>query len=341
MSRRLQWFILGTALAGFAAVVFSTVAIVSWRTLESPMSIPESGEWLSVPPGTPLTRVANDLSERGVLEAPRLLSIYGRLSGEATRIHAGEYLIEHGSTPRELLLQLVNGEVYLHQITVVDGWRFQELVSALRDHEAIDASELDPDTVMADLGQPETHPEGQFFPDTYRFPRDTTALEILEQAHRALEEQLERAWSGYRATAVLQSPYDALILASIIEKETGLAEERRRIAGVFHRRLERGMRLQTDPTVIYGLGADFDGNLRRRDLERDTPYNTYTRNGLPPTPIALPGAGALSAAVDPEAGSELYFVATGQGDGSHYFSATLEEHNAAVARYLQQIRSSR
>ena len=340
MSRPLKHVFFGAFLAGFV-IVSVTAAGMFWRALDSPMSIAESGEWLSVPPGTPLARLANDLSERGILEAPRVLSIFGRLSGEATRIHAGEYLIPENTTPRQLLEQLVSGEVYLHQITVVDGWRFQEFVAALRDHEAVDSTGLDAEAVMATLGKSGTHPEGQFFPDTYRFPRDTPAIEILRQAHEGLEEQLALAWSSYRATAVLESPYEALILASIVEKETGLADERRRIAGVFHRRLERGMRLQTDPTVIYGLGADFDGNLRRADLARDTPYNTYTRAGLPPTPIALPGRAALAAAVDPEAGSELYFVATGEGDGGHYFSSTLEEHNAAVARYLQQIRSSR
>ena len=286
-------------------------------------------------------RVSNGLSERGILGTPRVLSIYGRLSGEATRIHAGEYLIPGASTPIELLEQLVSGEVYLHQITVVDGWRFQEFVAALRDHEAVDSAGLDAETVMDALGKSGTHPEGQFLPDTYRFPRDTPAIEILQRSHEALEGQLALAWSSYRATTVLQGQYDALILASIIEKETGLANERRRIAGVFHRRLEQGVRLQTDPTVIYGLGSDFDGNLRRTDLARDTPYNTYTRAGLPPTPISLPGRAALTAAVNPQAGSELYFVATGEGDGSHYFSSTLEEHNAAVARYLRQIRSSR
>lgn len=192
---------------------------------------------------------------------------------------------------------------------------------------------------MAGLGKAGTHPEGQFFPDTYRFPRGTLALDILRQAHVAMESQLATAWSSYRATSVLETAYDALILASIVEKETALAEERQRIAGVFHRRLERGMRLQTDPTVIYGLGAAFDGNLRRGDLGRDTPYNTYTRAGLPPTPIALPGGDALAAAVNPDSGPELYFVATGLGDGSHTFSATLEEHNEAVGRYLDRLRN--
>ena len=340
MSRPLKHAFFAAFLAGLV-IVSVTSSILFWRALDSPMSITESGEWLSVPLGTPLVRVANGLNERGILQAPRILSIYGRLSGDATRIHAGEYLIPPASTPIQLLDQLVSGQVYLHQITVVDGWRFQEFVAALQDHEAVDSAGLDAEVVMDTLGMPGAHPEGRFFPDTYWFPRDTPAIDILQESHEALEEQLALAWSSYRTGTVLQRPYDALILASIIEKETALANERRRIAGVFHRRLEQGVRLQTDPTVIYGLGSNFDGNLRRADLVQDTPYNTYTRAGLPPTPISLPGRAALDAAVDPEVGPELYFVATGEGDGSHYFSSTLEEHNAAVARYLQRIRSSR
>lgn len=192
---------------------------------------------------------------------------------------------------------------------------------------------------MAELGAPDRDPEGQFAPDTYFFPRGTSDLAILEQAYDRMQTELETVWRERSPTAAVETPYEALILASIIEKETGLASERRQISGVFNRRLQRGMRLQTDPTVIYGLGADFDGNLRRADLSRDTPYNTYTRRGLPPTPIALPGLDALRAAVDPDDGSALYFVATGSPDGSHTFSATLEEHNRAVAAYLQRLRS--
>jgi UPF0755 protein len=193
---------------------------------------------------------------------------------------------------------------------------------------------------MAALGSPGAPPEGQFAPDTYRFPRGTLDLEIFEQAHRALERQLAAIWEQRSSNAAVNTSYEALILGSIIEKETALASERRRIAGVFSRRLRGGMRLQTDPTVIYGLGDTFDGNLRRRDLAQDTPYNTYTRSGLPPTPIALPGVDALRAAVDPEPGSALYFVATGLGDGSHAFSDTLEEHNVAVSNFLKRLRES-
>lgn len=194
---------------------------------------------------------------------------------------------------------------------------------------------------MARLGEAGTHPEGQFFPDTYRFPRGIADTEIYRQAHALMRARLAQAWAQRAEDVPLKNPYEALILASIIEKETALASERKAISGVFSRRLRRGMRLQTDPSVIYGLGADFDGNITRRDLVTDTPYNTYTRAGLPPTPIALPGAGALVAAVQPEAGDTLYFVATGLEDGSHYFSKTLEEHNIAVQRYLKTLRARR
>ena len=191
---------------------------------------------------------------------------------------------------------------------------------------------------MRRLGSEGVHPEGQFYPDTYSFPRGTTELEVLRQAHQALKDVLATVWEQ-RQTLALRNSYEALVLASIIEKETALGSERRRIAGVFSRRLQRGMRLQTDPTVIYGLGDSFDGNLRRVDLDTDTPYNTYTRAGLPPTPIALPGGEALRAAVAPDDRESLYFVATGDPDGSHYFSTSLAEHNWAVARYLARVRN--
>ena len=238
-----------------------------------------------------------------------------------------------------MLDRLVSGQVYLHQITAIEGWRFVDLLEAVRNHPAVTVTPLDPIEIMAALGAPGVNPEGQFAPDTYRFARGTTDLAILEQAYTAMQAQLATVWSGRSPTAAVDTPYEALILASIIEKETALASERRQISGVFSRRLKRGMRLQTDPTVIYGLGSDFDGNLKRTDLNRDTPYNTYTRAGLPPTPIALPGLESLRAAVDPDEGSALYFVATGSADGSHSFSATLEDHNRAVADYLRRLRS--
>jgi UPF0755 protein len=329
-----------TLLAG-AAVLLGGAAAASlgWRELHSPMSVPADGTLLDVATGAPLRRVATQLAERGVLRRPWLLAAYGRATGQATRIRAGEYQLSSGMTPLDLLEKLVSGQVFLHQLTIVEGWRFSDLLRALRMHPAIAASAIDGAGIMAALGEPDVHPEGQFFPDTYRFPKGTTDLELLRLAHQELKAQLDAAWAERDPNTILKSPYEALILASIVEKETALATERRLIAGVFYQRLRRNMRLQTDPTVIYGLGDAFDGNLRRSDLERDTPYNTYTRNGLPPTPIALPGAASLEAAVRPEVTDAIYFVATGRGDGSHRFSATLEEHDRAVRDYLRQLRN--
>ena len=332
-ARTLRW-IMFTALCGSIVVAGCATLLIAWRSLDVPMNVAAGGDRLDVVPGSTLTGIGDELSRRGILEAAWALNAYARFSGDAKRIQAGEYLIGSGTSPRGLLDQLVSGRVLLYDLTIIEGWTFDDVVTALGNHEAVDAGGFDPQAVMAELGDPELYPEGQFYPDTYRFPRDTPALAILRQAHEAMEVLLEETWGRYRATTVLKTPYEALTLASIIEKETALSEERRRISGVFHRRLERGMRLQADPTVIYGLGDDFDGNLRRADLSRDTPYNTYTRSGLPPTPIALPGRQSLAAAVDPAPGTELYFVATGLGDGSHYFSTTLDEHREAVARYL-------
>jgi len=246
--------------------------------------------------------------------------------------------LERGVTSLELLEQLVDGNVLMYQLTVVEGWRFADFLAALRTHAAIIPLDLDSAQIMVELGSPGLHPEGQFLPDTYVFPKGTSELVVLRSAHEALNRALETAWQARIADTVLDDPYSALILASIIEKETALPAERRKISGVFQQRLTRGMRLQTDPTVIYGLGESFDGNLRRRDLARDTPYNTYTRRGLPPTPIALPSAASIEAAVNPELGDALYFVATGEPDGSHRFSATVDEHNEAVREYLKRLR---
>ena len=335
--RRGLWLVVAalTAVAGATALGIA----MAWRVLNAPLAIPTESVWLEVAAGTSLRRVTLDLAERQLLDQPWLLAAYGRLTGEATRIRAGEYELARGITPVSLLATLVSGQVYLHELTIVEGTRFTDLLAALRAHPAVTASALDGAGIMAALGEPGVHPEGQFFPDTYKFPKGITDVELLRLAHVALVERLDAAWQRRSPDGLLQTPYEALILASIIEKETALPTERRLIAGVFHQRLRRNMRLQTDPTVIYGLGDAFDGDLRRQDLERDSPYNTYTRNGLPPTPIALPGAGSLEAAVTPEISEAVYFVATGRGDGSHYFSATLEEHERAVRDYLQKLRA--
>ena len=317
------------------AVLFGVFA---WRALHAPLPIPTDGAWLTVASGTPLRRVSADLSKRGLLPHPWLLDLYASASGDATRIRAGEYQLTLGMTPLALIDKLVLGQVFLHQLTIVEGWRFVDLLGVVREHPAIQSGALDGAAIMEQLGEPGLHPEGQFFPDTYFFPRGTTDVELLRRAHESLKTRLSKAWEARSPDTTLSNPYEALILASIIEKETALPSERKLISGVFHQRLRRRMRLQTDPTVIYGLGAAFDGNLRRHDLEADTPYNTYTRAGLPPTPIALPGAASIEAAVAPELTDAVYFVATGRGDGSHYFSATLEQHEQAVRDYLERTR---
>jgi UPF0755 protein len=314
-------------------------AALGWRALHLPLTVPAEGTTLDVASGAPFWRVTVDLAERGHLANPQLLAIYARFTGDATQIRAGEYRLDPRMTPLTLLDKLVAGDVVLHQVTIVEGSRFADMRAALHGHTAIVASALDGAAIMAALGAPGVHPEGQFFPDTYRFARGTPELEVLRSAHTALVTRLKAAWRDRDPAITLRSEYDALILASIIEKETSLPAERPLISGVFHRRLERNMRLQTDPTVIYGLGEAFDGNLRREDLDRDGPYNTYTRAGLPPTPIALPGQGSIEAAVSPDGGDAIYFVATGRDDHSHFFSATFEEHQRRVQEYLRALRA--
>ncbi len=323
------------------ALVVTAAAILSYasRYLEEPMPVTEPVV-IEIPSGRGLNGVATDLADRGLLTHPRIFAWYGRWKSAAGRIKAGEYRIEPGQNPAGLLDQLVSGEVLLHSVTVIEGRTFRQAAEAIRATPAVTVvtREMSDEEIARRLDLPTASPEGWLLPDTYHFPRGTEDIALMAMAARAMEEALAMAWADRAEGLPLATPYEALILASIVEKETALADERPRISGVFVRRLKRGMRLQTDPTVIYGLGSDFDGNLRKADLNRDGPYNSYTRSGLPPTPIALPGRDALIAAVHPVDEDTLYFVATGEGDGSHYFSATLEEHNRAVARYLARLR---
>ena len=288
---------------------------------------------LSVEPGTSVRGVAQAVSDAGVQVSPSLLYWWFRLSGEARQIKAGSYEIERGISPRSLLRKLVRGEEALRAVTLVEGWNFAQVRSALSKAEQLkpETQGLTADLIMTALGKPGVHPEGRFFPDTYTYAKGSSDLAVLKRAMRAMDKRLEAAWSQRLPDSPLKTPEQALILASIVEKETGRASDRAMIAGVFSNRLALGMMLQTDPTVIYGLGESFDGNLRRRDLQTDTPWNTYTRAGLPPTPIAMPGKSALLAAVQPAPTKALYFVA--RGDGTSQFSASLDEHNRAVNKY--------
>lgn len=324
-------------LAGVLVLLCSAVAgwvMIDYRAFtQTQLNVPAEGVVVEIPNGRSVRGIANDLFQRALIRHPRYFEWMVRHSGSAARLQAGEYLIEPGTTPETLIELLISGKVVQHGLTIVEGWTFRQLLDAVR-ADAVLSHTLQGKSlqeIMVALGHPDEYPEGRFLPDTYHFPRGTTDTAFLKRAYDALQQTLTREWNTRDADLPLKTPYEALILASIVEKETGVAEERPRIAGVFVRRLQKGMRLQTDPTVIYGLGEGFDGNIRRRDLLNDTPYNTYTRGGLPPTPIALPGADAIHAVLHPAAGKELYFVA--RGDGSHHFSATLEEHNRAVREY--------
>lgn len=323
-------------LAGIAiSLVVAALGIAAYAMhwVRAPMPLAESTVELSVEPGMNPRRVADAVVAAGAQVSADWLFWWFRLSGDARKIRAGSYEIWAGTSPAALLEKLVRGDESLRTMTLIEGWTFRQVRKALGDAEGLraDSAAMSDAAVMERLGRPGVAPEGRFFPDTYAYARGSSDLEVLRRALRSMDRRLEAAWAQRRSDSPLRSADEALILASIVEKETGRAEDRAEIAGVFTNRLRIGMRLQTDPTVIYGLGAAFDGNLRRRDLLADTPWNTYTRAGLPPTPIALPGKASLLAAVQPAATPALYFVA--RGDGSSHFSKTLDEHNQAVNRY--------
>jgi UPF0755 protein len=305
----------------------------SYAWLNAPLDLASDSIDLSVEPGSSPREVATQVQQAGVAVNPVLLYWWFRLSGQARQIKAGSYELERGTTARDLLNKLVRGEEALRSVTLVEGWNLRQLREALRKADQLKplTAELTSDELMQQLGKPGLAAEGRFFPDTYTYAKGSTDLALLQRAARAMDKKLDAAWAQRAPQSPLQSPEQALILASIVEKETGRASDRPMIAAVFSNRLRIGMRLQTDPTVIYGLGPLFDGNLRRADLLADTAWNTYTRNGLPPTPIAMPGRAALLAAVQPAISDALYFVA--RGDGSSQFSASLDAHNRAVNKY--------
>lgn len=330
MFRLLKSLLWGGVLLALAGVAATLV----WLHRPLPMNL--RGEPvldLVIEPGTSARGVARTLVASGVSQPEGLLFLWFRLSGQAHLIKAGSYELAPGTTPRELLGKLVRGEQAVRRVTLVEGWNYRQVLQALRNAEHLRYDlPADPGAVARAVGLAAGHPEGRFFPDTYVYPKHATASSVLRQAAVAMEQRLDEAWKQRARNVPLRTPEEALILASIVEKETGMASDRAQIAGVFANRLRIGMRLQTDPSVIYGLGESFDGRLRRRDLDTDTPYNTYTRAGLPPTPIAMPGMESLLAAVQPASTDAMYFVS--RGDGSSQFSSTLDEHNAAVRRYI-------
>jgi len=324
-------------LIGFLVLVGSLLAGWAWMEYQefiaTPLRIPQGSVIYEVRRGASLAAVARDLEQAGMIDDSRYLQWYGRFTGQASQIRAGEYRLSNELVPDSLLALLVSGKSVTYSLTLLEGWNIRQVRAAVAAHEALGQTleGVDDVQLMERLGLPGEHPEGRFFPDTYHFIRGMSDLEFLRRALLKMDEELAAAWAERAADLPLATPYEVLILASIVEKETGQADERPEIAGVFARRLRKGMKLQTDPTVISGMGERYDGNIRRSDLEQDTPYNTYVHAGLPPTPICMPGREALRAAVNPAPGETLYFVA--RGDGSHVFSATLSEHNAAVKKY--------
>ena len=328
-----------TRLLGLVFVTALLAAGAAWWWLNEPLTLnlPQGAQVLDleIEPGTSANTVAGVVVDSGVALPTPLLQAWFRVSGQARQIKAGSYEITPGTTPRTLLSMLVRGDQTLKNVTLVEGWNFSQVRAALQKAEQLtpESAALSPEMIMEKLGMPGVHPEGRFFPDTYTYAKGASDLAVLKRAARAMDKRIDAAWAMRSPDTPLKTASEALILASIVEKETGKPADRGLIAGVFTNRLRVGMLLQTDPSVIYGLGDKFDGNLRKRDLQADTPYNTYTRAGLPPTPIAMPGRAAMLAAVQPAPTKALYFVA--RGDGTSQFSASLDEHNRAVNKYIR------
>ncbi|HRO63325.1 endolytic transglycosylase MltG [Thermomonas sp.] len=331
-----------------AVLLSATVLGWAWlryhRFADAPLAGIHEGESLVVARGDNLFKVLDKLQAQGIAPGDRLLwQLLAKDTDAAGKIQTGEYELTPQTSPRSLLLAMRNGKVVRRMFTIVEGWTMRDLRAALRKVPLLEQkiAEVDDAALMEALGQKGQPAEGRFLPETYAWTRGESDLDILWRAYAAMDRELDAAWADREDNLPLKNRTEALVLASIIEKETGVADERPQIAGVFLRRLRMGMRLQTDPTVIYGMGSRYAGNLRRADLEADTPFNTYTRAGLPPTPIAMPGKAALRAAVHPAPGDALYFVAVGDGSGRHVFSATLGGHNTAVRDYVQRQRAQR
>ncbi len=313
-----------------------------WQDMQTQLHTPlrlESGINYTIKPGMSMQAIGEELRQMGLMMQPHYLVLEARRQGREGQIKAGEYHILPGTTPLRLLDQFVTGKVVQHALTLIEGWTFVQVMEAVKHNKYLlpTLDSIDGEFVMAALNYPGLNPEGQFFPDTYHFPSGTTDLEFLRRAFEKMQQVLTEEWEQRAEGLPYQSPYEALIMASIVEKETAIADERDKIAGVFVRRLLRDMKLQTDPTIIYAMGGSYDGDIRDNDLDIDSPYNTYRYTGMPPTPIALAGHQSIRAVLHPEDGNTLYFVA--KGDGSHHFSETLSEHNDAVARYQSEKRN--
>ncbi len=326
-------------LKSLLSVVFAGLLYAGWlyidvqKTLDQPMTLEESPMVFTVNAGDSMKAISHRLSKTGAYPHPEFLRMSAKIRKLDNKIQVGEYHLTEGMTPNDFLTMVTEGNVVQHSVVLVEGLTFRQFLEALaaKDDLKKELTDLTDDQIMARLGKAGEHPEGRFFPDNYFYTSDSSDLDILKRAYQAMEKMTTERWEKREKDLPYKNIYEAMTMASIIEKETGRADERPTIAGVFVRRLKKGMKLQTDPTVIYGIGPEYDGNITRKHLKTDTPYNTYTRKGLPPTPIAMFGTASFEAALHPEEGNALYFVA--KGDGSHHFSATFKEHDKAVTKY--------
>ena len=316
-----------------AVIAISVLIIQFVRFQHETISVPDAERTFTIKSGSNIKTIAQQLSLERIIDDPWLFILLAKIKGVETSVRAGEYRLQQSQSPVDLIELFTKGQSIQYSFTIIEGWTFRQMMQELQHHPVIEnkLKGKSNEEIMTAIGYQGQHPEGMFFPDTYSFPKGSSDIEFLKRAYQMMQTQLQREWEDRAADLPITSSYEALILASIIEKETGVAYERPLIASVFTQRLRKKMRLQTDPTVIYGLGETFDGNIRYRDLKKDTPYNTYLRKGLTPTPIALPGLDAIKAALHPADNEALYFVA--KGDGTHYFSKTLDEHNKAVSKY--------
>jgi len=328
--KKIIYFVL---IAGFAGSFYMGYELNEFKN--QPINLPANQETahFTIFSGNTMRQVAQKLADGGFISDPLMFIALAKFNGDESSIRAGEYLLKNQHTAQGLIELFRKGNSVLYSFTFIEGWSFKQLLAAIKNDPVLVQTINGPDVseIMGEISFIDEHPEGRFFPDTYRFPRGTTDIDFLRRAFHTMDTILEEEWAGRAKNLPLKTPYEALILASIIEKETGAAFERPLISAAFIERLKKGMRLQTDPTIIYGLGDEYDGNIRYRDLRKDTPYNTYLHNGLTPTPIASPGRGAIHAALHPADSKAIYFVS--KGDGTHQFSTTLKDHNKAVSKY--------
>ena len=321
------------------AIVGATLVADYSRFIDHPVNLGEKTLLYEITPGSSFRKVVTELHHQGIIDKPYYWRLLARVQGKANKIKAGHYHLVGRMSPTELLDVFVNGKTVQYSLTLLEGWNFRQVLDAVTSHSEIKITLAEGEELMALLGQPGMNPEGWFYPDTYFFPKGTTDVQFLARSHKLMDDRLQQEWASRADGLPLKTPYEALILASIVEKETAIPDERPMIAAVFLTRLKKRMRLQTDPTVIYGMGENYDGNIRSRDLRRDTPYNTYLHRGLTPTPIAMPSGAALRAVLNPAKTKALYFVA--KGDGSHHFSETYQEHRKAVIKYQLGGKASR